>query len=370
MKTQNTILKAVNYLSIYETKNKNFNNFKFVGRSIDNPMKVSYIKQDKIDSLLEHTGKKIVGTKTQRKKYFTSTSIYKLLQSMFVIQDETRILTISTDIDKQLKKDFCSGSDLFFEDDVAGFYSQEITDTYIYNPNGSCMNKKPISYFAIYDKFINVETKIVGLKVGKSVIARAVLWAKTNQETGEKQYFLDRIYISKEFENSNKAELQSKLYNKVKRSLKLDSLNCYSLTHIKSLYKDVDKYKIRGKEYPFFSIQINQDTFFNLEYYPYMDSFRWGKETSTNIKFDADEDYSDYILEDTGGDYTESGSSICDCCGERFHEDDLHYSETEEEYLCDNCGTYIEERGEMVREENAVLNNYTGEYHYSNDLDY
>ena len=343
METQNTIKKAIDYLSIYATKSDKFNDFKYIGTSIDNPLKVSYIKQDKIDSLLDYTGTKIKGTKEQRKKYFTSTSINKILSAMFIDEKEKTDL-ISADIDKQLRKNYCKNVDLFFEDDLKGFYSQE-NKKYIYNPNGSCMSKKPISYFEIYDKFINTKAQIVGLKVGKSVVARAILWTKTNQETKEKNYFLDRIYIANEFQNSNQAELQSKLYHKVKRALKLKKLDCYSISHIKDTlkkYSDLfNKDFKNSKPYPNFTIQINSNTFFELTNYPYMDSFRWGKELNENIKFDADEDSNEYILDSTCGDYTEGGGSICDCCGERFHEDDLNYSEVEDEYLCENCSTYI-----------------------------
>ena len=369
MENKNTIQKAIDYLGIYATKSEKFDDFKFIGKSIDNPLQVSYISQKKINSLLEYTETKIVGTKEQRQKHFTSTTISKLLSNMFV-SDGDRQVNISFDIDKQLRKDFCKDSDLFIEDDVRGFYSQEITDTYIYNANGSCMNKKPISYFQIYDKFINVETKIVGLKVGKSVIARAILWAKQLQDSEEKQYFLDRIYIAKEFQNSNQSELQNKLYNKIKRALKIKKLDCYSLSHIKGIHSTDKLNYFNSAQYPRFSIQINQDTFHELENYPYMDSFRWGKETRNNICFDTDEDNSDYILEDTCGGYTEGGGSLCQCCDERVHDDEIHYSDCEDEYLCDDCCTYIEERGDVCRSENATYNNYSGDYHYNRDLDY
>ena len=369
MKTQNTILKAVNYLSIYETKNKNFDNFKFVGRSIDNPLKVSYIKQEKIDSLLEYTNTKIVGTKTQRQKHFITTSIYKLLNSMFVVKDDSRIIGIATDIEKQLKRDFCDNAQLFFEDDLSGFYSQENKD-YIYTNNGSCMNKKPATYFEIYEKFINTKAQIVGLKVGRRVVARAILWTKTDKETAKKDYYLDRIYICKEFENSIQAELQSKLYNKIKRALRLDLLNCNSIEHIKALHKNNEKAKTNGRLFPSFTIQISQDNFFSLTNYPYMDSFRWGEETSNNIIFDMDEDKIDYILEDTSGDYTEGGGGVCECCGERFHEDDLYWSEAEGEQICADCGVYVEERDDTIREEYTIYNEYTQNYHYKYDLNY
>ena len=45
----------------------------------------------------------------QREKYFTSTSIQKLLQQMF-IDESFRTENISIDIDKQLRKDFCKDS--------------------------------------------------------------------------------------------------------------------------------------------------------------------------------------------------------------------------------------------------------------------
>ena len=274
METQNTILKAINYLDIFATRSENFKDFKYLGVSKADPLKVSYIKQEKINSLKEYANVNIKGTPDQRKKYFTRTSINKLLSKMF-INNESKIIDISQDIDKQLRKDFILNDDLFIENDLKKFYSQEL-ENYIFVPVGSCMDKKPSNYFDIYENFINVDTKIVGLKVGKVVIARAILWTKTKlvdrDEKGrftnafENKYYLDRIYISKDFENSHKAYLQSKLYNKIKRALKLDSLNCYSYTYIKQYLKDTlneeqrekaSKEYLKSKSYPDFTIQIN-----------------------------------------------------------------------------------------------------------------
>jgi len=75
MKKENTIQKAINYLTIYLDKNDNFNDFKYISKCINNPLQTAYIKQEKINSLLEYTDTKIKGTTEQRKKYFTSTSI-------------------------------------------------------------------------------------------------------------------------------------------------------------------------------------------------------------------------------------------------------------------------------------------------------
>ena len=368
MENKNTIEKAIDYLGIYATKSEKYEDFKFIGKSIDNPLQVSYISQKKINSLLEYTETKIVGTKEQRQKHFTSTTIFKLLSNMF-INESDRSSTIASDIDRQLRKDFCKDSQLFLENDVAGFYSQE-NKNYIYNANGSCMSKKPISYFEIYDNFINTKAQIVGLKVGKSVIARAILWTKQVQDSEEKQYFLDRIYIAKEFQNSNAEELQNKLYNKIKRALNLKRLDCYSITHLKSIHQNDKLNYFNSRNYPSFSIQINQDTFHELDNYPYLDTFRFGKETRNNICFDSDEDNQEYILEDTCGSYTEGGGTICECCGDRVDEDYQVYSDIDDEYLCDECAVYIEEREDYCRTDNATYNSFSGYYHYQSDLDY
>ena len=368
MENKNTILKAIDYLGIYATKSEKFADFKFIGKSIDNPLQVSYISQKKINSLLEYTGTKIVGTKEQRKKYFTSTSIQKLLQQMFT-DESFRTENISIDIDKQLRKDFCKNSELFIEEDLIGYYSQKL-DNYVYNKNGSCMEGKPPSYFEIYDKFINVHTQIVGLKVGKSVIARSILWTKTNPETQEKQFYLDRIYISAEFQNSNQSELQNKLFNKIKRALKLKRLDCYSMHHIKKIHESEKLNYFNSSQFPSFSIQISKENFGEIENYPYLDTFRYGTIRTQNINFEENESGSDVILEDTCGSYTDAEANECDCCGERVHEEETRYSDVEDESLCEDCCVYIDERDDYCRTENATYNNYSGEYHYQNDLDY
>ena len=379
MKTENTTLKAINYLSIYANKSKDFEAFKYIERSKSNPLQVSYIKQEKIHSLLEYTGIKIKGTPEQRKKYFVNTSINKLLNAMFT-NEESRIQDVSIDIDKQFRKDFTSKAEFFISDDVKGFYSRENKE-FIYNNNGSCMEGKPANYFDIYSNFLNV---------GNSIIARAMLWTKEtesfevckdtpncSEKVRTKQYFLDRIYIGNDFKNSNEEQLQLKLHTLVKRMLRVKKLNCYSAYHInryiesniQSNLTNLDNrvFKIGANE-PSFSIQIKNDTFHQLECYPYADTFRYGKELSENIRFSPEEEQSDYILEDTGGEYTEGSSGFCECCEDRVDEDYLHYSECEEEYLCDNCSEYIEEREDVCREDNATYNSYSGNYHYCHDL--
>ena len=376
MKTENTTLKAINYLSIYADKSKDFEAFKYIERSKSNPLQVSYIKQEKINSLLEYTGLKIKGTAEQRKKYFVNTSINKLLSSMFV-NENSRIERISQDIDTQFRKDFTGNAEFFITDDVVGYYSQENKD-YIYNRNGSCMEGKPSNYFEIYNNFLNIKTQIVGLKVGNSVVARAMLWTKG---TEEKKFYLDRIYISSEFKNSNEEELQLKLHTLVKRMLRLKKLDCYSAYHLNrhiennlvsstgfvGSISDRNFFKVGDTE-PSFTIQIETNTFDNLEAYPYADTFKYGKELSNNIKFSTDEDDVTYILDNTDGEYTEGNGTMCECCEEMTHEDEISYSDCEDEWLCSNCSEYLEDREDVCRESSTVYDSYREIYCYEGDF--
>jgi len=379
MKTKNTTLKAIEYLSIYADKSKDFNSYKYIQRSKSNPLQVSYIKQEKIDSLLEYTGLKIKGTAEQRKKYFVNTSITKLLSSMFV--DNNRIEEIGTDIDRQFRKDFTANADFFLTDDVKGFYSRENKE-FIYNNNGSCMEGKPANFFEIYKNFKNVNTQIVGLKVGQSVVARAMLWTKKTEKfvvcsdtpncserVQETKYFLDRIYIGNAFKNSNEEQIQLKVHSLVKRMLRVKTLDCYSAYHINRHIEDkTSKGQRVGDNQPSFSIQIDTDTFQQLDNYPYGDTFRYGKELSNNVKFSDEEDSSDYILDNTDGYYTEGNGNYCECCEENVSEDYGSYSEVEQEFLCEDCSIYLEDREDICRESNTIYDSYREVHCYDGDF--
>ena len=374
MKTQKNIIEsAVNYLSIVATKKPKFELFKYVDISKENPLKVSYINQEKIDGLFTHTGEKITGTREQRKKHFVETSIFKMLSEIF--EPHSMIEEVANLIDSKLKNNFGEGGELFIEDDIVGYYSQELTK-YDHYKNGSCMEGKTRTFFEIYDKFINTKIQIVGLKIGKLAIAKANLYTKTNKETNEKEYYLDRIYIADFFISEQIDNLQSRLYHKIKKALKIKRLDCYSLTHIKrgdtnrQTHKDCNRFNYSGSDCrPQFKIQISKDNFFSLDGYPYMDTFKYAEEGRENIYFTHSEsDEHDYILESTSGEYTEVNSKRCECCGGSMDEDYSSWSELEQEELCDDCAVYIEERQDYAREENCTYNNYTSCYHLNEDL--
>ena len=416
MKTKkiNIIKDSINYLKIFVPLKKDFNDYLYIGQSISNPLKVSYIKKDKIKGLKENANIIIskIPTKTERQKYFTQTTINKLLKILFDCGTNNKYLDkcdlIGNDIDKHLKINI--KTEFFIEKNLPAFYSQTIQDVkppltifpskfgdkckaedkeitfkkwdkYSFSPNGSCMNEKDFNIFKLYD-VVNEEEEqkvfIVGLKQGQHVIARALLWIK-NAKKDRKRYFLDRIYINDNLQSSGFEEMQTKLFLAVKRTYKLNVLSCYNKTHITNFLKEkytiintlINEDKIKKSSlkclgipngHPSFSLNVEDSH--KLIYYPYMDSFRYLRgDTLTRKDEDADK-----ILESTCGSYTEAEpeNECCDCglqC-----DDEVYYSELEDEYICSDCSVYIEERGESCLSDNAIYNSYSDVYHYSGDI--
>ena len=163
--------------------------------------------------------------------------------------------------------------------------------------------------------------------------------------------------------------------------LRVKKLDCYSAYHINrhiennlvssagfvGSVSDRNFFKVGDTEPPF-TIQIDLDTFQRLDCYPYADTFRWGKELSTNVKFSDDEDDCDYILDNTDGYYTEGNGNMCDSCEENVQEDYGSYSEVEGEYLCEDCSVYLEDREDVCREHNSMYDSYREVYVYEDDV--
>ena len=404
MKTKkiNIIKDSINYLKIFVPLKKDFNEYLHIGQSISNPLKVSYIKKDKIKGLKEKANIIIskIPTKTERERHFTQTTINKLLKSLFECGTNSKYLEkcdlIGNDIDKHLKINI--KTEFFIEQNVPAFYSQTIQDDkckeedkeisfkkwdkYSFSSNGSCMNEKDFNVFKLYD-IVNEEEEqkvfIVGLKQGQHVIARALLWIK-NAKKDRKRYFLDRIYINDNLQSSGFEEMQTKLFLAVKRTYKLNVLSCYNKTHITNYLKEkytivntlINEDKIKKPSlkclgipngHPSFSLNVEDNH--KIRYFPYMDTFRYLRgDTLTWKAEDADK-----ILDSTCGSYTEA-EPMQDCgdCGNSCHEDEIIYSELEDDYICDDCAVYIEERDDTCFQDNAVYNSCTELYHYREDL--
>ena len=387
MKTQkNIILDSINYLKNFVPTHKEFNTYKHIGRAVSNPLNVSYISQGKINGIKENTGVTIgnIPTKEQRKKYFTQTSINKLLKKLFVInttEESKKLETISQEVDDFLKSSLDYEFKIF--DDIPTFYAKEKE-----NYNGSCMAGKNKLCFGIYDKINQskkVKVKMAAFVSGDEILARALIWCETNkvdkicENNGEiletitnKIYYLDRIYINNKLQNVCFSEMQYKLFKAVRKAYKIDALPCYNKSHIESYILNKYQHTVTKKfkftcnrSTPPFIVSLDYDKVMNLNAWPYLDTFRYMDEDGY-LSIDASD--AKIIFDQTNGDYTEAGK-CCDNCGHTMHREDEIYSELDEQYLCSDCAIYIDERGEYCNESNAVYNDYSGSYHYAYDLD-
>ena len=385
MKNQNiNIIKdSINYLKIFLTLSPKAKDFLHIGQAVANPLKVSYIKREKINSLLEHADIEIskYPTRKQREKYFTLTSVEKLLKELFILntqKENYKLTNVCESIDEHLKQSI--KSEFFIEEDVAGFYSEELKK-YTYHRNGSCMSGKPKSFFEIYDLINENEkqnVKIVGLKSNNLVIARALLFKKESQKlNGEitNQYFLDRIYVADFLQNSSYDKLQLQLFLNVKKAYKLENLNCYNRRQVQSEIKTnhskviAEKLAFQSKyTQPTFSLIMRTDKVKELSRYPYLDTFRYLDDTGF---MNCEDDNSILIFDQTDGEVTDvDNNCICGQCESSFNDndDEIQYSELEQDYICQDCSAYIDEREDICFESNATYNNYSGYYHYSEDL--
>ena len=372
---KNIIIDSINYLKIFVKESDKFNEFLHIGQATNDPLKVSYIKKEKIKSLKDFAQIEIgkYPSREFRNKYFVSTTIEKLFKELFNVvtnRESNMLYEVISRIDIHLKNNI--KNDLFIESDVAGFYSEELKK-YSYYKNGSCMSGKPKNYFEIYDlinKKDNLDVKIVGLKSGDLVIARALLYSK-NFVDNKKIYYLDRIYVADFLQNSAYEELQTKLFLQIKRAYRLNNLNCYNRSQIESqlikTHLDVTKLKsfiIKSK--PSFYLDVCPTDVESLAFYPYADTFKYVADKGLTY---LDEQTGHILtLDCTDGEATEAEpQNECCECGHRC-DDDVHYSELEDEYICNDCSVYIEERGESCLSDNAVYNNYSNVYHWSADI--
>ena len=380
MKTQkNIILDSINYLKNFVPTHKEFDTYKHIGRAVSNPLNVSYISQGKINGIKENTGVTIgnIPTKEQRQKYFTQTSINKLLKKLFLTytsEESKKLETISQEVDDFLKSSLDYEFKIF--DDVPEFYAKEKE-----NYNGSCMAGKPKEFFEIYD-LINeskkVKVKMAALVCGDEILARALIWCETTttiieEKKTKKIYYLDRIYINNKLQNVCYSDMQYKLFKAVKRAYKTEYLPCYNKSHIESYilnkyqHTDTEKFKFMcDRVTPPFIVSLDINEVRNLDSHPYLDTFRY---LDNDGYLSNDENDASIIFDLTDGYYTEADGKCCDECGDRVPEDERYYSEITDETLCGECAIYIDERNEYCNINSAIYNSYTGSYHYDGDLD-
>ena len=234
---------------------------------------------------------------------------------------------------------------------------------------------EPKRYFELYDHINKIDNdvtvKIVGFKTQDLTIARGLLWCKTyklNQEgKTNKVYFLDRIYVHSKLQNSSFSKLQFELFQTIRKNYRLDKLDVFNRGQIESYlvfkYGDMPKFSYKtDKQYCSFCVDVSG--YEDLDSFPYMDTLKYIDDSNL---LNVEQEDAIIILDQTDGEYT-SKECTCDECGYSFDEDDLEYSEIDNQDLCSDCREYIDERGEFINSTNALYNEYTGYFHYSGDI--
>ena len=380
-----------------------------IKRMQTNGTKISFIKADKIKGLQENIkGFKLKPNDTeQRNKYFTAVKPSKFLDSM-IVQNSSKIHLYNT-ISEQFTKDFISNLksklSLFSGDNISRIYNEASVI--------GCMSGSSENWFRVY-------ARTEGLKLATltdeedSVLMRSLLW----YDKEVNNYWLDNSYeqsaingdneIRQDYQKKLIAEVLQHLMDKQKETYKtletpkfgfgcsfanrLDDtevreieakFNTKIFRHVKRkiITEEVDigegdkiQYEEReteqSKERILLKPIIKDFDYSDFESFPYSDTFQSiGVNSGNWFLSDNCGDMNFIKLTSTEGENDNDSGTCCDSCEERIHEDEVHYSDVEEEYLCDECSVWIEERDAVVRTENSTYNNYSGEYHYSHDLD-
>ena len=174
------------------------------------------------------------------------------------------------------------------------------------------------AYLDIYVKLDCCKLAVIKNKQGLNV-ARAILWTKDNVT------YRDRIYYA----------------------------NNEALYEIENIFKDKGYINIHGSGQRL-DISLPLSQFNEFKYFPYMDTlcnYSPTQEILSNIYFSDKH----YVMRNTGGYYTtqnneedddEDNYSYCECCDERYHNEDFHQISNNSEqyagsYLCVDCATYI-----------------------------
>lgn len=388
-------------------KNEKFNFCKpSLAQAVINPLKVSYIKKDKIKSLKEHA--KILlplsPTPEQRNKYYNACSLEKFANHIFDKETITaEQLSSFNDIVKQAKE----RANATLTKEFKTFDAQQIphiynikkdTENETYNGlhigkhndiNASCMQGKPRKWFEIYtDVNESQAVEMATLIQGNEIVARALVWFDVPADKvgtdviQPRDIYIDRIYTKTQ---EHREETQTELYFKILEFYKVETEatqevstpsgaleklvlpNCYNSFNIRQKVTarlNTTK-EIKLNNFIRFDLETNSDSY---NYYPYCDTLTFFD--TYNQKLTADEEHGSDILKlDRTDGEANTMLQNCEQCGNEMYEEESLYIETEDMSVCECCATYCDERDEWILTDDAVYNSHSGTYHYRGDLD-
>ena len=391
-------------------KNEKFNVCtKSISNAICNPLKISYIKNDKIKNLELHANIKIHSTPTpeQRNKYFNACTLRKFANHYFLTDGITpEQLTAFNDIVKQST----AAANLLLPkklhvidaEHIPQIYNHKYTNENNKEPftigkleglhigeksdiNASCMQGKPAKYFELYTDLNEEEStlKMAILTQGNEIIARALVWidkAAADIDRRKKQnpsnFYIDRIYTKTQ---EHRADTQTQLYTDLIKYFNIKNhygseptnkihlppcFNRYDIHDKVEAQQNTTKQILFSNSCPF-DIELNSDAY---NYYPYADTFQNFDTDSQTISSDQSSGREMLRLESTSGN-AENCYIECEECGCEMDEDSSIYIEEDEVSVCEDCATYCEDRDTYITTDNAIYNSHSGHHHHRDDLD-
>tara|TARA_R110000765_G_scaffold42068_1_gene89222 strand:- start:89 stop:1360 length:1272 start_codon:yes stop_codon:yes gene_type:complete len=397
-------------------KNEKFNVCtKSIANAICSPLKISYIKNDKISSLLYHANIKIHSTPTpeQRNKYFNACTLRKFANHYFLTDGLTpEQLTAFNDIVKQATAaaNILLPKKLHVIDaeHIPQIYNHKYTNENNKEPftigkleglhigeksdiNASCMQGKPSKYFELYTDLNTEENtlKLAILTQGNEIVARSLIWinkAAADIDRRKKQhpsnFYIDRIYTKTQ---DHRADTQTQLYSDLIKYFNIEidrdhfapdgsePTNLILLPAAHNIYNIKDAYtaqinttkEILTGSMPPFDVELNSDYY---NFYPYADTFQHFNTYNQTISSDQSSGSEMLRLESTSG-RAENCYIECEECSCEMDEDSSIYIEEDEVQVCEDCAVYCEDRETHITNSNAIYNNHSGHHHHRDDLD-
>jgi hypothetical protein len=347
-------------------------NLNYLGISIDDPTKLSYMTYDRVSRAYDSgQGHRIWEDKDYRYHSGAGKVVKKLLSSIphltclqgFVREElefkgmsleEVSITNLAelfteTDFD-QFNNRFRiegfrqgdSGEVIFVKGHwIAELYHEKNYASISGNLGNSCMRyDRTNGYLDIYTKNLNICKMAVLLNQEGKVQGRAIVWT-----VGTTDYY-DRIYATSD--------------------LIQDRMKAFFLVQgIKTCYPGYFPHEEVVIKQDTTNLDINKRVLLNHRHYPYMDSLKFltsEYDILSNEVSNMDSSSEYLLLNDTAGSYEEVGSdnsAECHACGREMDEDDTCYvdlriDDNYNENICSRCSVYSDHHSTYITRDNAT----------------
>lgn len=341
---------------------KNWNKeYLFARRMVGNATKISFISKSKLEGLKANVKGFVLDDlcAIQRQKYFNAVKPSQFIQSIVDTEIPYCNATLQV-ITKAFNKQFLEGINTQFK----VYEGEAIAEAYHSGTSivGCMGGGKPQEWFKVYAN--TKDLKLVALTDEEGcIIIRALLWYSNGK------YFLDNTYEQGAIQGDTELRkvYQYRLYLAVLKHLNKRKLDTAFLGHINEYINNLQK---TANSSPNEAIKPILEGNFDYEYFPYADTFKSIHKVEGTYhlgNYEGDTDY--YFLDSQHGRDANDLTQCCYGCGCHYDEDEITFSDYHDEWLCNDCCNYCEDRGAYVMSDDTTYDNYRGVYLVSDDLD-